>query len=41
MNKLCIKDISILNKNSEKIIGLKLENKDYKFILYSYEVCPS
>ena len=37
MNKLCIKDISILNKNSEKITGLKLENKDYKFILYSYD----
>ena len=37
MNKLCIKDISILNKNSEKITGLKLENKDYKFILYSSE----
>ena len=37
MNKLCIKDISILNKNSEKVTGLKLENKDYKFILYSSE----
>jgi len=36
MNKLLIKDISIINKK-EKIIGLKLENKDIKFILYSYD----
>ena len=36
MNKLVIKDISIINKNKDKIVGLKLENKDLKFILYSY-----
>ena len=36
MNKLLIKDISIINKK-EKIVGLKLENKDIKFILYSYD----
>ena len=36
MNKLVIKDISIINKNKNKITGVKLENKDHKFILYSY-----
>ena len=37
MNKLVIKDISIINKTKEKVSGLKLENKNLKFILYSYE----
>ena len=37
MNKLVLKDISIINKNKEKVTGLKLENKQFKFILYSYE----
>ena len=37
MNKLVLKDISIIDKNKEKINGLKLENKDLKFILYSYD----
>jgi hypothetical protein len=37
MNRLVIKDISIVNKNKEKFTGLKLENKNLKFILYSYE----
>ena len=36
MNRLAIKDISIVNKNKEKITCLKLENKQLKFILYSY-----
>jgi len=36
MNKLVIKDISIVNKNKKKTTGIKLENKDHKFILYSY-----
>ena len=36
MNKLIIKDISIVNKNKKKTTGIKLENKDHKFILYSY-----
>ena len=36
MNKLVLKDISIINKNKEKVTGLKLEYKDLKFILYSY-----
>ena len=37
MNRLAIKDISIVNKSKEKFTGLKLENKNLKFILYSYE----
>ena len=37
MNKLALKDISIINKNKEKVNGIKLENKDLKFILYSYK----
>ena len=37
MSKLVIKDISIINKTKEKVSGLKLENKNLKFILYSYE----
>ena len=37
MNKYSIKDISIINKSKKKIVGIKLENKENKFILYSYE----
>lgn len=37
MNKLVLKDISIINKNKDKVTGLKLESKDLKFILYSCE----
>lgn len=37
MNKYSIKDISIINKSKKKIVGIKLENKENKFILYSFE----
>ena len=32
MNKLVIKDISIVNKNKKKTTGIKLENKDHKLV---------
>ena len=43
MNKLVLKSISIISKNKEKVSGLKLESKDLKFILYTYEndILPS